>query len=293
MRFVSTVAALILALLAPLTASAECNQTSLRLAVIPKKDMQVMMREYQPLMARLSADLQMPVEMVAMTSYESVIDAIISGGVDIAWLGPASYIEAWRREPGIEPFASLTLHQGHFTPAGHHYRSLLMVRRDEAADLQALRGGIVALSDPASTSGSLVPKTEFARQVGQPLEQFFGAVSYSGSHDNALDALLQGKVDAAFVASVRADAYLKQGRITPDTLDVLWQSQPIYYDPYVFSARLCSQLKERIRQSMLTDPEGLSEFLASQHASGIAPVGHGEYQPLLKMMEQSREGTKP
>ncbi|MBF6622150.1 MAG: phosphate/phosphite/phosphonate ABC transporter substrate-binding protein [Pseudomonas stutzeri] len=285
MRFVSTVAALILALLAPLTASAECSQTSLRLAVIPKKDMQVMMREYQPLLDRLSVDLRMPVSMVAMNSYESVIDAIISGGVDIAWLGPASYIEAWRREPGIQPFASLTLHEGHFTPAGHHYRSLLMVRRDEAAELQTLRGGIVALSDPASTSGSLVPKTEFARHIGQPLEQFFSAVSYSGSHDNALDALLQGKVDAAFIASVRADAYFKQGRITADSLDVFWQSEPIYYDPYVFSARLCPQMKDRIRQSMLSNPEGLGEFLTSQHASGIAPVSHAEYAPLLRLEE--------
>lgn len=282
MRVVTIVVALSLALLTSL-ASAECRQASLRLAVIPKKDMQVMMREYQPLLKRLRADLRMSVEMVAMNSYESVIDAIISGGVDIAWLGPASYIEAWRREPGIEPFASLTLHQGHFTPAGHHYRSLLVVRRNTASDVASLRGSFVALSDPASTSGSLVPKTEFAGHIGEPLERFFGAVSYSGSHDNALETLLRGKVDAAFIASVRADAYLEQGRLTPDTLDVLWQSEPIYYDPYVFSARLCQQLKDKIRQSMLDNPEGLRAFLKSQHASGIAPVGHAEYVPLLRL----------
>lgn len=286
MRFISTLAGLICLLLLPLAALAECTQPSLRLAVIPKKSMQVTMREYQPLLERLSAELKMPVDMVAVSSYESVIDAIVSGGVDIAWLGPASYIQAYLREPGIEPFASLAISQGHFTPAGHHYQALLMVRSDGANDLDALRGASVALSDPASTSGSLVPKTEFSTRTGLPLEKFFSAVSYSGSHDNSLDALLEGRVDAAFIASVRADAYLNDGRMERDTLRVLWQSEPIYYDPYVFSARICPQLKERVRQVMLGHPQDLAEFLDSQHATGLAPVSHAEYEPLLRLMNR-------
>lgn len=288
MRFVSSVAGLICTLLLPLAAMAECTQTSLRLAVIPKKSMQVTMREYQPLLDRLSTELKMPVDMVAVSSYESVIDAIVSGGVDIAWLGPASYIQAHLREPGIEPFASLTINQGHFTPAGHHYRALLMVRRDDASDLGALRGASVALSDPASTSGSLVPNTEFSAQTGLPLDQFFSAVSYSGSHDKSLNALLEGKVDAAFIASVRADAYLNEDLMERDTLKVLWQSEPIYYDPYVFSARICPQLKERVRQALLTNPQGLADFLNLQHASGLAPVSHAEYAPLLRLINRQR-----
>lgn len=288
MRFVSSVAGLICTLLLPLAAMAECTQTSLRLAVIPKKSMQVTMREYQPLLDRLSTELKMPVDMVAVSSYESVIDAIVSGGVDIAWLGPASYIQAHLREPGIEPFASLTISQGHFTPAGHHYRALLMVRRDGASDLDALRGASVALSDPASTSGSLVPNTEFSAQTGLPLDQFFSAVSYSGSHDKSLNALLEGKVDAAFIASVRADAYLNEDLMERDTLKVLWQSEPIYYDPYVFSARICPQLKERVRQALLTNPQGLADFLNLQHASGLAPVSHAEYAPLLRLINRQR-----
>ncbi|CDZ95582.1 phosphate/phosphite/phosphonate ABC transporter substrate-binding protein [Pseudomonas saudiphocaensis] len=286
MRFISAAAGLICTLLLPLAAMAECTQPSLRLAVIPKKSMQVTMREYRPLLNLLSDELKMPVDMVAVSSYESVIDAIVSGGVDIAWLGPASYIQAYLREPGIEPFASLTLSEGHFTPAGHHYRALLMVRRDGASDLDELRGASVALSDPASTSGSLVPKTEFSAQTNLPLERFFSAVSYSGSHDNSLDALLEGRVDAAFVASVRADAYLSDGRMERDTLRLLWQSAPIYYDPYVFSARICPELKERVRQVMLSHPQSLADFLNMQHASGVAPVGHAEYLPLLKLINK-------
>ena len=265
-------------------AQAQCTQSSLRIAVIPKKSMDVLMREYRPLLQRLGTALNMPAHIVPASSYESVIDAIVSGGVDIAWLGPASYMLAHRRDPRVEPFASLTIGQGHFTPAGHHYQALLLAPRAVAADLQALRGKRGALSDPASTSGSVVPNAEFSAQVGMPLSQFFGSVVYSGSHDKSLDALLEGRVDAAFVASVRADAYLDSGRISRDTFNVLWRSERIYYDPYVFSGGLCDEYKARIRRAMLENQEGLAEFFASQGATGLAPVSHAEYAPLLRMM---------
>lgn len=38
---------------------------------------------------------------------------------------------------------------------------------------------------------------------------------------------------------------------------------------------------------MLTEPEPLAVFLASQYASGILPVSHAEYAPLLRLMEKA------
>ena len=272
-------------LLVLMKASADCSQHSLRLAVIPKKEMAVLVNEYEPLLQRLRQELGMPVEIVPMPSYESVIDAIVSGGVDVAWMGPASYLMAHQRDPDVEPFASLAIDKGHFTPAGHHYQALLLARSDGPTDISALRGTRVALSDPASTSGSVVPNAQFSETVGLPLSRFFSSVVYSGSHDKSLDALLERRVDAAFVASVRADAYISDGKITGDTLKVLWRSGPIFYDPYVFSSSLCSTLKDQIRTAMLAQPQGLDSFFTSQRATGLAPVSHADYAPLLQMMQ--------
>lgn len=265
--------------------NAQCLQHSLRIAVIPKKNTELLRQEHQPLVDLLSRATGMPVEIVPSSSYESVVDAIVSGGVDIAWLGPASYILAHQRDPRIEPFASLVVASAYYTPAGRHYQALLMVRADTATDLKGLQGKRVALTDPASTSGSVVPNVEFSATVGQPLTQFFGSVAYSGSHDKSLDALLDRKVDAAFVSSVRADDYLTSGRISRNTLKVLWHSAPIYYDPFVFQGALCTRIKDQIRNAMLNDPNSLSEFLRSQEASGIAPVSDADYAPLLQMMQ--------
>ena len=281
--------ALLLSSLLPSLANAQCAQQSLRIAVIPNtnKPLDVMQREYQPLLSLLQTELNLPVELVpASTSYESVVDAVVSGGVDIAWLGPASYIMAHRRDPRVEPFASLTISPGYFTPAGHHYQSLLLTRRGTFGHIKDLRGTQIALSDPASTSGSMVPNVEFSAHIGVPLTGFFSSVVYAGSHDKSLDKLLEGKVQAAFVASVEVDAYLRNGRINQDTFDVLWRSRPIYYSPYVFSGSLCPALKERVRFAMLNNQKTLSAFLDNQDATGLVPASHAEYESLQRMLEQ-------
>ncbi|CAM3921513.1 putative phosphite transport system-binding protein PtxB [Pseudomonas reidholzensis] len=285
MPVVKTLAALALALSLAGNSLADCTPRGLRLVVIPIKSVEDMQRDHQPLLARLRQATGVPVELVVASSYESVVDAIVSGGADIARLGPASYVLAHRREPRLEAFASLTLSAGTYTPAGNHYQALLLTRASGVTDIDALRGKRVALSDPASTSGSLVPSVEFAARVADPLPRFFGALVYAGTHDKALDALLEGRVDAAFVASERADAYLASHAIDPQRLRVLWRSAPIYYDPYVFSGNLCPALKRKIRQAMLEQPEALAGFFASQDASGLVPVSHAQYAPLQRMMD--------
>ncbi|MBO9549166.1 phosphate/phosphite/phosphonate ABC transporter substrate-binding protein [Pseudomonas sp.] len=287
MRVVKTLAALLLANLLASAALADCTPRSLRLAVIPIKSSEDMVREHQPLLQRLSQAAGVPVELVIAASYESVVDAIVSGGADIARLGPASFVLANRRDPGIEPFATFTLSAGPYTPAGSHYQALLLTRGNSVENIEQLRGKRVALSDPASTSGSLVPSVEFPAEVGSPLPQFFGALVYAGTHDKALEALLDGRVDAAFVASERADAYLARHALSPAALKVQWRSRPIYYDPYVFSASLCPALKERIRAAMLDDPKAMAAFVASQDASGLVPVSQAEYAPLRQLMDAS------
>ncbi len=125
---------------------------------------------------------------------------------------------------------------------------------------------------------------EFPDSAGRPLHQHFDGQIYAGSHDRALDALLEGRVGAAFVSSVRVDEYLRRGVISIDSLRVLWRSAPIHYDPFVFSSELCQQLKTRVRELMLERSPEMETFLRSRRAARIIPVSHQAYQPLLQLM---------
>ncbi len=276
-----------LLLVLPMLVSAEsvCRQDDLRMAVIPKKGMDVLVQEYHPLLKHLSKGLNLPVEFVRAESYESVTDGLVSGGIDIAWIGPAGYLLAHLRNPLIEAFANLTLEQGPFTPAGNNYQALLVVRADYPfRTLDDLNNKRVALTDPLSTSGSLIPNHSFAKAIGKPLSKMFKSQVYTGSHDRSIEALLEGRVDAAFIASVRADDFVRLEKMSPDALRIVWRSEPIHYDPFVFGPEVCAEHKAKIRALMLEDQTPLVPFLQSQQATRLSPASHADYESLAKMM---------
>ena len=271
-------------------AGSACRQDSLRISSIPVKNMSGLIDEYQPLANVLGQGLGIPVRILHASSYEAVVDALVSGGTDIARLGPASYLQAWKQNPDIEAFATLQQAAGHFSPAGSYYHSLLVTRSDsKLLSLASLRGRRVALGDPASTSGALIPRQLLPGVIGEPLGTYFARQVYTGSHDRALDAVLNGRVDAAFISSTRADEYLARQLIDTDTVQVVWRSQPIHYDPLVFSAGVCEHLKERILNLMTAPTPELEVFLQSQRAVAIVPVDHAAYAPLLPLLS-GREG---
>ncbi|GHD41720.1 phosphonate transport system substrate-binding protein [Marinobacter persicus] len=263
-----------------------CGTDRLVFSMIPKKDIDEQLREYQPLMSLLSEGLDIPVEMVRASSYQSVIDSLISGAVDVAVLGPGAYMQAYKRNPDIEAFASLAVEPGHFTPAGSFYSSVLIVDRDSPVQTATdLRGATVALTDPASTSGALIPKTRFTDHIGQSLTGFFAGQVYAGSHDKAMDALLAGKVQAAFVSSSRVDEYVARGVIDRDRFRVIWRSEPLHYDPFVFRSGLCDAVKMNIARLMTRPSEQRRRFLESQQATEITRVNHQAYETLEELLD--------
>ncbi|WP_372994508.1 phosphate/phosphite/phosphonate ABC transporter substrate-binding protein [Marinobacter sp.] len=272
-------------LLAEATMPAECDVAELTFTMIPKKNIDEQLQEYVPLIALISDTLGVPVEVVRASSYESVIDSIVSGGVDVAVMGPAAYMIARGRNAGIEPFASLAVDGGHFTPEGSFYNSILIVGSDSTvSEPEDLKGARIALGDPSSTSGAVVPKALFPEVVGVPFDRFFGALVYAGGHDKAMNALIDRQVDAAFVSSARADEYLKRGMIGTDSFRVLWRSPPLHYDPFVFRSDLCHSVRQQVLDLLTTPSPRLRDFLESQHASGITRVQHEDYQALERLM---------
>ena len=92
--------------------SENCGIDRLKFTMVPKTDFDEQVLEYQPLLELLEEGLGIPVDLVRASSYESVIDGIVAGSVDLAVMGPASYILAHRDDPDIQAFASLITEKG-------------------------------------------------------------------------------------------------------------------------------------------------------------------------------------
>src|SRR5882724_8630193 len=100
------VAGLLLAL-STLFSSAACADmpTTLRVGLLPGEAALTVIRINEPLRTHLERRLGMPVELVVAPDYAATGEALRFGRLDVAYLGPVSYV-LQRQKAEIVPFAT-------------------------------------------------------------------------------------------------------------------------------------------------------------------------------------------
>lgn len=282
--------ALFLLFVAFQTLAASCDDPRpLRFALVPKSNAEAQLAQYRPLIQQLEKVLERRVSVVTTPSYGTVIEGLLAGGIDLAELGPASYAIAMSRGAAISTFATFSLRKGPHTDSASAYRSLLIVRRDKGFEkIEQLRGKTLSLTDPASTSGALLPRQAVSQLTGSALESYFQRVTFAGSHDRAIEAVQKGLVDAGFVSSTRLDEALRRGTIRPDEMRVLWQSNLLPYDPVVLRQQLCPELASKIKKVFLGDTSPLSGMFRELDMNGFVPASDEQYKEIRDLFAVQR-----
>jgi phosphonate transport system substrate-binding protein len=202
----------------------------------------------------LGAALGIRVTEINAADYNAVVEAMRTGHADIASFGPVTYVQAVERA-GVEAMV-IVAPFGDKSRAG--YTSKIIVKAGSPVKtLQDLRGKTFAFVDPASTSGNYVPTLELMNAFGMTNEdlhtngRFFSSVSFSGRHQNGLQAVLNGDVDAAPIASDILDAELASGRVKESDFVVIHQSPLIPNAPISIRKELPGDLKAKVKQFFL------------------------------------------
>jgi len=134
----------------------------LTFSVLPSETGAMTAEKTQPLINYIAKKTGKKVAFYLTTSYAAQAEAMMGGFVDIAMLGPSSYVIAKEKDPNIEVFAALYRPSGHIQKGGFGYHCCLITAIDGKYDkIDKLRGTILALTDPSSASGYLVPKIFF------------------------------------------------------------------------------------------------------------------------------------
>lgn len=215
----------------------------LNVGLVPAEDPRVMVQENQALLDHLQRTLHMEVKPFVATDYNGVIEALRAKKLDIALLGPFSYVLA-AAVAQVDAFALPDTDR-----QGPTYRSVIVARKDHGIrTLQDLKGRTFAFVDPSSTSGHLFPKAALI-DAGYDPDTYFSRVIFSGGHDASAIAVQNGKVDAAAVAELLLEAAIDRGVVRGEDIVVVWRSIPIPGAPFAYRKDLPGDLKARIRAS--------------------------------------------
>lgn len=227
----------------------------LRFSIIPTQESVRELTLYKPVLDLLSKNTGKKIEFYMPTSYSSVVEALLGKWVDVAVLGPESYVIAKNQGAQIDVFATYYKKKLGVQEAGPGYKSALISKKgSKFSTIESTKGSVMLLVDPASTSGSLIPEHVFGGKVVKaPLKQYFSKVAFSGGHDLSTIAVFDGKADVAFVATHRfmntIDA--SKGRMKVEDFNMLWISPLLPQDPFVYRTGLCPDLRQKIQDTFV------------------------------------------
>ncbi|MGN4049202.1 phosphonate ABC transporter substrate-binding protein [Pseudomonas fluorescens] len=228
-----------------LSASQVWAKDKLTIGLIPSEDSQAMIESSKQVLDDLQAKIGMPVVPFVATDYNGIIEALRSGKLDVAYLGPFSYVLA-TSVADVEAFSvAVTKKTGQSA-----YKSVILARKDSGIhSLADLKGHTFAFVDPSSASGHLFPKAGL-EQAGFAPDTLFKRVIFSGSHDASILAVENKKVDAAAVADRIFASAVAKGVVKQDDFEIVWSSRPIPESPMVWRKALDPELKKKVADAL-------------------------------------------
>ena len=258
--FASLFAGLFLAI--TLLCSAALAQTQGRpsklvVGLLPGESAPTVMRLNEPLRQYLEKRLGIPVELSVGANYAATGEALRFGRLDIAYLGPVTYILQSRRAK-LEPFARPS-----HAVAGPTFQAVIIVPKDSPAKTLAdLKGKEIAFGDPASTSGTWVPRYQLV-EAGLVSGRDY-TLRVLGAHDAVALAVANKKVAAGGLSMPIYNRLLKEGKIDANAVRVLAASPAIPEYMWTFREGIDPAFKEEIRKAFIgvTDEGALGVFRA-------------------------------
>jgi phosphonate transport system substrate-binding protein len=275
---------------------AECEDPdTLTFSIIPTEETIQELTIYKPVIDYLAETTGKKVEFYMPTSYATVVEAMIGKWVDVAVHGPYSYVIASDKDPDIEVFATYAKKPGYIQEEGPGYKAALITKKDSKfTSIESLKGATIGLTDPASTSGNLVPRVVFTKEIQMTLEKYFSKVVYTGGHDLSTMAVYEGKVDAAFVATHRFDNVIERGMVKKEDFNYLWYSPAIPQDPFCYRGSLCPELKEKIAKTFLTlhEQPSCTAFLENVNSNKFVKMTPADYDVIRDLKKAKDERKK-
>lgn len=229
---------------------------------------------YAPFARFLSERTGREVDLTPVTEWSGVIVGLSAKRIDIAWMGPWSFILA-QKESGARAIATVK-YQGQPT-----YEALLLSRGDLQLanfpwDFKGLRLG---LSDVGGTSGWLMP-TWYFKSLGIDPKTFF-TYRDGATHAANLVALANGQLDVASSYDRVRTELIARGVVKEDATKVVWRHR-LPNDAIVVRHDLDPTLTLRITRALtdMTEQEALS--ILPRNYTGFAAVERETYAPIAE-----------
>ena len=290
-----TILAALLATAATIGAAQAQGITEFRIGILGGENAQDRLTSNECVRAYVQDLLGVETKLFTPADYDGVIQGLLGGSLDMAWLGASAYAKAYLTDP--ESLDVVLVKTNLDGSVG--YYSIGFARKDSGiASLADMKGKRFGFGDPNSTSGYLIPSIEIPQATGASMANgdYFGEVVFTGGHEQTIVAVNNGEVDAGVTWADGQgnweDGYnsgalrkaVDSGLVDMNNLVEIWKSKEIPEGPIVLRRALPAEAKEKIvtflSELHAKDPQ-CAYNMAAGETSGFTPITHEAYESII------------
>ncbi len=271
--------------------------TEFRIGLLGGENAQDRLNSNECLRAYTEEALGVETKLFAPADYAGVIEGLVGGTLDMAWLGASSYAATYLRDPeAVEPVLVKINLDG-----SYGYHSIGFARKDSGiTSLDDMEGKVFGFGDPNSTSGYLIPSIEiptYKDGVTMVSGEYFGEVKFTGGHEQTIVAVNNGDIDGGVTwadgQGAWEDGYnsgalrkaVDSGLIDMNDLVEIWKSKPIPEGPIVLRKSLPADVKEKmiaLVDGMYEADKDCTYAISAGESLGFDPIGHDAYISIIE-----------
>jgi phosphonate transport system substrate-binding protein len=231
----------------------------------------------------IERQLGMPVQWIDAVPWyerEAMLDA---GEIDLCWICGLPYVEKADRGTGIAACVAPVMQHPRYRDEAVYFSDVVVRADSGVREFADLRCDSWAFNEPRSHSGFNLVRYYLASQGLQ--WNFFGELVAAGSHQVALQMILDGAAAGAAIDSSVLEAEMRARPGLADEIRIVLTLGPSPSPPWVVSKQLHSRIRTRLTD-LLASLHCCSEGRAALDSWGVArlqPVDDAFYDPIRLM----------
>lgn len=239
----------------------------------------------------LSEVLGCEVEEIQASDYNAIIEALRTDKADMAYMGPLALALGVDRA-GIEPIV-MKAEDGDPEKAIYHSVLITSAANEDINSIEDIKGKTMAFVDPDSTSGNLVPTAEIMKAF--PDEElnserlhtngdFFEAVSFSGSHQAGLQAVIKGDIDIAPISDQILASEIANGNANEEDVKIIHESGAIPAEAMVVAESVDDETRQILKDFLTSyDNEEYFTQVIKKEGARFVECDMTDYEPIIEL----------
>ena len=256
----------------------ESSEEAFTIGVIPAQTEGEMEEAMDKLQNYLSEELDREVKLDVYPNYNGVVEAMNYDKIDMAYLGPLTFVIANANSNAQAIITSLV-------DGEPFYRSYIITHADNPwnslEDLLENPGDVdFAFGDPNSTSGSLIPSIELKDRgvYESQQENDFNSVRNTSSHDATALSVLNKQVDAGAIDSAIYNQLVESGKIDGEQIKTIWESEELFQYPWAVRESIDEETVDKLQEAFLAIEDQV--ILDAFGASGFTEATTEDYESI-------------